>query len=466
MGKDYLPLFKEKMTRDGQPEVAVRTFDHYYRRLVDSLEGPGAAAGFGKIFEKDIEPVAPESLVAADALSAYAAAGEKMMPKAVMIVLNGGLGTSMGLAGPKSLITVKDGQSFLEIILKQADRRNVRLAFMNSFNTHDQTLAAVSRIQPETAPMFFLQHRFPKVVKDTLAPAVCPEHRELEWNPPGHGDIYTALKTSGTLEKLLAQGVAYAFIANADNLGASLEPALLGYFAENDLPFMMETARRTPADVKGGHLARHVDGRLLLRETAQCPDEEKQAFQDIERYRYFNTNNLWVDLNRLEGLFSARSMIKLPMILNKKHLDPRDDQSPEVYQIETAMGAAVELFDGAAAVEVPTTRFFPVKKCSDLMAVRSDCFRLTEAGRLVPNPLRKLGRINITLDSKYYGKIDEFDARFPDGVPSLVACESLNIEGDVAFEGDVTLMGKVTIRNHQSSQRIVKQGTVIAGNDA
>ncbi len=450
---EHLLAFIEKMEKEGLPGVVIDTFAHYYRQIV--------AGASGLIPEVVINPLGPDDIPDADGLTGYATAGQQVMENTVMIVLNGGLGTSMGLTGAKSLLEVKNGRSFLDIVLAQGAERKVRLAFMNSFSTHEQTVAAVARIDPETQPLFFLQHKFPKVLKNGYAPAVWPENPKLEWNPPGHGDIYTALNTSGLLQKLLAEGITYAFIANGDNLAATLETSLLGYFAENDFPFMMEAAERTTADRKGGHLARHRNGGLMLREIAQCPEDTVDCFQDIERHRFFNTNNLWVNLKKLDRLFKEQAVIRLPMILNKKTLDPRNPLSPPVFQIETAMGTAVSLFQDAAAIKVPTSRFFPVKKCDDLLTVRSDCFVLTKTDRLVTNPKRSLGRINVSLDPEFYGKIDGFDQRFAAGVPSLVDCESLVIEGDVFFEGGVTIVGRVRIKNRRHGQRVVKQGTVI-----
>jgi len=174
-----------------------------------------------------------------------------VLSKTVRIVLNGGLGTSMGLVGPKSLLKVKHGRSFLEILLRQAERSNSRLALMNSFNTHTATLAALDTLKPSQPPLCFLQHKFPKILQGALAPVSWPANRELEWNPPGHGDVYAALYASGMLQKLLDEGVRHAFICNSDNLGAGIDEALLGYFAENRFPFMMEVAEKTPADEKG-----------------------------------------------------------------------------------------------------------------------------------------------------------------------------------------------------------------------
>jgi len=267
------------------------------------------------------------------------------------------------------------------------------------------------------------------------------------------------------LDSLLSDGITYAFISNSDNLGARLDESLLGYFAAHQFPFMMEVAEKTPADIKGGHLARHKNGRLILRETAQCPQEEMQMFQDIERYPYFNTNNIWINLNALKALFDQQKIIHLPMILNPKTLDPRDKNSPAVYQIESAMGAAVYLFEKATAVNVPRTRFYPVKTCNDLLAVRSDCFvyNLDESLRI--NPLRvrrnKLEATKLDLNPIYYGKLDDLEQRFGNGIPSLVDCDSLVIEGDILFEKDVKIRGTVTIKNTGRSQAVIKAGTVI-----
>jgi len=375
------------------------------------------------------------------------------------------LGTSMGLTGAKSLIKIKDDKSFLYFILKQSQNHAVRLAFMNSFSTHEDTMAAISALKPSRFPVVFQQHKFPKILQKNLSPTIWPKNPNLEWNPPGHGDVYTALLTSGMLKKLLDDGIFYAFISNSDNLGARLDESLLGYFAKHQFPFMMEVAEKTPADIKGGHVARHKSGRLILREAAQCPKNELDAFQDIRRYRYFNTNNIWINLKALKTLFDKHKMINLPLILNPKTLDPRDETSPPVYQVESAMGAAVSLFDGTAAVRVPRNRFYPVKTCNDLLAVRSDCFLYTEDHSLRINPareeLKRTDVVKVKLDPKYYGKIDGLDERFGDGIPSLVDCDSLTIEGDVGFEKDVTIKDSVCIKNRQKSRVIIKAGTII-----
>ena len=457
--EDHLAAFKEKMHREGLQPLVIETFSYYYNKLLTGESG--------LVYDREIQPVEAGEIKDFKNLDEYATAGQQALAHSVRIVLNGGLGTTMGLTGPKSLIEAKNGKTFLEIILKQAENSGVQLALMNSFNTHDATLAALSKLKPSPAPLQFIQHKFPKIQQQDLSPATWPQNPELEWNPPGHGDVFTALNTSGMLKHLLENGIQYAFIHNLDNLGAEMEESLLGYFAENGFSFMMEVAEKTPADIKGGHLARHHNGRLLLREAAQCPRDEIAAFQDITRYGFFNTNNIWINLGSLKALFEKEHTIHLPMILNPKPVDPRNKSSPPVYQIETAMGAAISLFDDTTAVRVPRSRFFPVKSCNDLLALRSDCYVLGEKNNLRIDPQRlsagRADNIKIRLDPNCYGKIDLLEERFKEGLPSLANCDSLRIEGDVYFEGDVTIKDSVSIKNSHNSPAVIKKGTVLEG---
>ena len=457
--RNHLSAFVEKMQNEGLPPLVIDTFAYYYQQVLSGETG--------LVYDREIQPVASHEIENFQDLQKYAHAGHRVHDHALIIVLNGGLGTTMGLTCPKSLIVAKNGKTFLEIILRQAEKSGVRLALMDSFSTHDQTLAALSRIKPARRPLQFIQHKFPKIRRQDLAPVTWPPNPQLEWNPPGHGDVFTALITSGMLEKLLADGIRYAFIHNLDNLGARMDPSLLGYFAENGFAFMMEVAEKTPADIKGGHLARHQNGRLILREAAQCPKGEQAAFQDITRYRFFNTNNIWVNLESLKALFEKEQTIRLPMILNPKAVNPRDENSLPVFQIETAMGAAISLFVDTMAVNVPRSRFFPVKSCNDLIALRSDFYVLGKGEILQINPQRisanRPDAVKISLDPKFYGRIDLLEERFEKGLPSLVDCESLCIEGDVHFEDQIIIKGRVSIKNRHHSPAVIKKGTVIDG---
>lgn len=441
------------MTAEGINPAVIQTFLYYYHQV--------SSGATGMISDKELEPLKDSDVEQWQNLATYAAAGKKNLHKAVRIVLNGGLGTSMGLTGPKSLLSVKEGFSFLEIILSQSRQDKVPLCLMNSFSTEEETRSELSRLEASPLPFLFIQNKFPKILQETLAPAVWQKATNMEWNPPGHGDVYISLYTSGLLDEFLSQGIEYAFISNSDNLGASLDHALLGYFAEKNFPFMMEVAQRRPSDAKGGHLARHDSGRLILREIAQCPAEELDAFQDIGKYRFFNTNNIWVNLTFLKALISSEGAIRLPIILNGKHLDPRDEESPSVFQVETAMGAAISLFDGAGAVTVPRERFLPVKTCNDLLVLRSDRFILQPDKRLLLNPDNETDATRVQLDPAHYRKIDQFDERFSKGTPSLLACEGLTVRGDVYFEKNVTVKGNVFITNAQPYPVVIPEGTVL-----
>ncbi len=442
-----------KMEAESISPTIIQTFLYYY----DQLE----AGKNCMIHDREIEPVNPGDMLALEELESFESAGIAASGQFVRIVLNGGLGTSMGLLGPKSRLKVKNGRSFLEVILAQTASQRGALCLMNSFSTHQETLSELRRIGSSIEPMTFFQHKFPKILQSDLYPANCPGASHLEWNPPGHGDIYIALHTSGLLKRLLDRGFRFALVSNSDNLSASLDMSLMGFFVEKKLPFMMEVAQRLPSDAKGGHLARYRSGQLVLREYAQCPPEQKTAFQNIDRYRYFNTNNIWVNLRCLQDVIDKEGMVKLPMIINPKPLDPRNEESPPVFQLETAMGAAISLFEGATAVCVPRTRFFPVKTCNDLLALRSDRFVLLEDGCLMPNPQTETDRVKIKLDPAYYKHIDDFNKRFSLGMPSLLSCDALEVVGDVYFEANVTIKGSVTITNSRNTAAVVPEGSVV-----
>ena len=373
---DGLQASVEKMRREGLPEAAIDTFRHYYEQLAEGETG--------MLPESEIEPV--EDVQQLDDLPD----GDPPLDEAVVLKLNGGLGTSMGMTQAKSLIEAKDGQTFLDVIARQVlelrERSGARLplVLMDSFHTHDDALAALRHADLESdVPLDFVQHKEPKIRVDDLMPVEWPDDPSLEWCPPGHGDLYTALLTSGMLDALLERGYRYAFVSNSDNLGAVLEPRILAWMAREEIPFAMEVTRRTEADRKGGHLARRPDGGYVLRETAQTPEEDLDALQDISRHRYVNTNNLWVDLRALGDVLRERDgVLGLPLIVNSKTVDPGDKSTPEVFQLETAMGAAIGVFDGAQPVAVPRRRFSPVKTTEDLLALRSDAYVLTDDARV------------------------------------------------------------------------------------
>lgn len=459
--EQLMRMFRKKMEEAQINNILIDNFAKYYNQVV--------AGATGTILEDDITPITPTELVGYESLANYQQRGAAALNQAVMIKLNGGLGTSMGLNQPKSLINVKDGLCFLDIVSKRLQTYNlthscdIPLILMNSFFT-DAATAEYVRHMPTTALALssFVQHKFPRIVQETLMPFNCSENPTLEWSPPGHGDLYTALLTTGLLDKLLAANKRYAFISNIDNLGGFINTCLLGYFVDHQAPFMMEVANRTEMDRKGGHLARErAAQRLILREIAQCRQAHIGFFQDIERYRYFNTNNIWLDLKQLKSLIVGNdNILGLPMIRNAKTINCQG-RSENVYQIETAIGSAISLFDSALAIIIPRKRFAPVKKSEDLLLLWSDYYVLADDFSIMLNPKRAFDSVNLVLDARYYGSIKQLQARCAKGVPSLVACKSLQIDGDVAFAENVSICGEVVIRNLSASQVTIPNGSLI-----
>jgi len=452
MSADGLARARAAMAADGVPDRAIAVFESHYRRL--------ESGETGLIHEADIEPLTEVQRVDEVAVTDQQMAAA--LDSTVLLKLNGGLGTSVGLDRAKSLLSVRGDATFLDVIVGQVlavrSRYGARLplVLMNSFRTRDDTLAALAgypTIEVEGLPLDFLQNREPKLRADDLTPVSWPQDPSLEWCPPGHGDIYTALATSGMLQALLDRGFRYASVSNSDNLGAAPDPRIAGWFAASGVPYAAEVCRRTSADVKGGYLVvRRRDGRLVLRETAQTPDEDAAAANDIERHRFFHTNNLWLDLEVLARTLGDRGgVLGLPLIRNMKTVDPTDPGSTPVIQIESAMGAAIEVFDEAVAIEVPRSRFLPVKTTNDLLLVRSDVYRLDSEFQLTSAVPQEPA---VDLDPRYYQLLDEFDRRFPAGAPSLARAVSLRVRGDWTFGGGVSVIGAVTLDDPGSASKV------------
>ena len=441
---DRFAPFAAKMQQAGLSELAIQRFHHYYNQLV------AGATGF---IDRTIAGPVTSLPDYHDLTREHIERGEAAMARAIVLKLNGGMGTSMGMDGPKSLLPVKEGLTFLDIIVQQIlhQRRmtgvRLPLVLMNSFVTQDATMTALKAYPDlvQDVPLAFVQNENPKILVETLEPAAWPDDPSKEWCPPGHGDIYASLVTTGMLTALLDAGYEYAFVSNADNLGAVLDPAILGYFAMEQLPFLMEVADRTAADRKGGHLAQRPDGQLILRELSQCPPDELDGFQDIEFYRYFNTNNLWLHLPSLKARMDAQNnLLDLPLIRNEKPIDPTQPTSPRVYQLETAMGSALAQFRGAQAMRIPRARFIPVKKCNDLLLLWSDVYELNDA--YLPHLADAINDPPlIVLDDAHYTLISDLRQRFPHGAPSLVAASSLRVRGNVHFGRNITVHGAVHI---------------------
>ncbi|MGV8910115.1 MAG: UTP--glucose-1-phosphate uridylyltransferase [Propionicimonas sp.] len=439
-----------KMRAAGISQAAIDNFAHYWRLC--------ASGATGLIREDSIRPLLnPQQL---DQVEVTDDAAREALQQTVMIKLNGGLGTSMGLDRAKSLLTVRDGKNFLDLILDQIryargkyDAR-LPLVFMDSFRTREDTLAHLARhadLAVDGLPLDFLQNAEPKILASDFTPVSWPADPSLEWCPPGHGDLYPALLGTGLLDALLAAGFRYASVANGDNLGAAPDARLAGWFAASGAPYAAEICPRTVNDRKGGHLAvRIADDQLILRDTAQTAPEEMDFFTDEHRHPYFHANNLWLDLAQLRAILTERKgVLGLPLIRNEKNVDPADPSSPKVVQLESAMGAAIEVFPGATAIAVGRDRFLPVKTTNELLLLRSDVFALGVDGRLQA----QVARIpEIDLDPLHYRLVQDFD-RLVSVVPSLRDADALVVRGEWHFDAPAAVVGEVDLADAGEPRR-------------
>lgn len=441
--------FRTKMTEAGLKPQFIEGWVGLYEKF--------CSGDTGMIPERSIEPVTElKSLVD------LPEGKPDLLGQTVILKLNGGLGTGMGLEKAKSLLEIKSGDTFLDIIAKQIvklrEKYPVRFMLMNSFSTEDDTKEFFKKyptiFEKWEDEVSFLQNMSPKVDAASKAPGVWPSKPSCEWCPPGHGDIYAALVCSGKLDNLLAGGYKYMFVSNSDNLGATMDLRLLDYLAASGAPMLMEVCIRGEDDKKGGHLCKDKgSGKLTLRESAQCPKEDEGAFQDISKHKFFNTNNLWLNLEKLKAAMGD-GVLPLPIIVNEKKMDPasKENPGPKVYQLETAMGAAIASLPGSDAVIVPFDRFAPVKTCNQLFALRSDAYELSPEFTpvLAPGACKPV----VSFDDNYK-MVPDMDAAITNGVPSLKKCSKLKVKGKILFAADVVIEGEASIVNESDERKLV-----------
>lgn len=386
--------------------------------------------------------------------------------KLAVLKLNGGLGTSMGCVGPKSVIEVREGMSFLDLSVRQVEylnrtyNVNVPFILMNSFNTDKDTQNIIKKYEGHNIDILtFNQSRYPRIFKDSLLPVPHSYDSPIsDWYPPGHGDVFESLYNSGILDKLLERGVEILFLSNVDNLGAVVDLRILQHMIESNAEYIMELTDKTKADVKGGTIIDY-EGSVRLLEIAQVPKEHTQEFKSIKKFKYFNTNNIWLNLKAVKRLV-ANGEIEMEIIPNSKSIpaDKKGESDISIIQLETAVGAAIRHFKGAHGVNVPRRRFLPVKTCSDLMLVKSDLYSLKhgqlmmDPNRFGPAPLIKLGT-----DFK---KVSDFQRRIP-SIPKIIELDHLTITGAVNLGRGVTMKGTVIIVASEGSTIDVPPGSIL-----
>lgn len=458
MSQNYITLVTEKMRSANLSEDLIKDFLSKIEKVRQGETGKVKWETIG-----DLDPNTDEiDLVE---LQKNFPPNKTSLSKLVVIKLNGGLGTSMGLEKAKSLIPIKNNRSFLNIVAEQIlyMRKKfgveIPLILMDSYNTQVDSLEEIKKSGlTQKITTTFLQNKVPRIKKENYEPIQLKDEKE-EWCPPGHGDIYLSLKQTGILKSLLDNGYEYAFISNGDNLGATIEPSILEYFSSSNLDFAMEMTPKTLADTKGGAIYRKmIDGKFMgleLLETAQVPKENEHEFSGMGKFRTFSTNNLWINLKSLSKLLDEK-IPNLSLIVNPKTVDEMD-----VLQLETAMGSAIGSFTNTKGIIIPRDRFAPVKKCEDYLIRRSDAYTLNEDFSLTMSADRKSKNLSenlVSLDEKFYKKIKDFDKLFK-AYPSLKFSESLIVKGEVEFDVEINLIGKVSFINEtESLQKISSLG--------
>ncbi|KHN73329.1 UTP--glucose-1-phosphate uridylyltransferase [Toxocara canis] len=386
--------------------------------------------------------------------------------KLVVVKLNGGLGTSMGCKGPKSVISVRNDLTFLDLTMQQIQHLNrtydvnVPLVLMNSFNTDEDTQRLLRKYANVRVDVHsFCQSKYPRIFKESHMPV--PRNvtdSDLEgWYPPGHGNFYEAFYNSGLLDKFIEQGKQICFVSNIDNMGATVDLNILNFVAHGrggDPPeFVMEVTDKTRADVKGGTLIEYED-RIMLLEIAQVPKDYVDEFKSVSKFRIFNTNNLWVRLDAVKRVIE-KNELEMEVIVNPKHLEIGID----VVQLETAAGAAIKNFKGSCGVNVPRSRFLPVKKTSDLLLLMSNLYDI-DSGSLTLSTLRSFPTTPLVKLGSSFDKVKDFLARFQ-GIPDLLELDHLTVSGDVWFGKDVSLKGTVIIIANHGDRIDIPPGTIL-----
>ncbi|KAA1472840.1 UTP-glucose-1-phosphate uridylyltransferase [Dentipellis sp. KUC8613] len=459
--------------------VATKTMRNELNRLVQTVQDPNTKRAFDTemqsffyLFTRYLAEKAKSQDLDWDRIKSPAAdqivpydklpeVKEGSLNKLAVLKVNGGLGTSMGMTGAKSALEVKDDMTFLDLTVRQIEHLNttnrvdVPLILMTSFNTHEDTLRIIKKYANQQLRITtFNQSRYPRILKETLLPAPkSAEDDKKNWYPPGHGDLYNALLHSGVLDQLISEGKEYLFVSNSDNLGAVVDQKILQHMIDSQAEFLMEVTDKTKADVKGGTLIDY-DGQVRLLEIAQVPSEHVEDFKSVRKFKIFNTNNLWINLKALKRIMDSEAM-ELEIIINPKQTD--DGQA--VIQLETAAGAAIKHFKNAHGINVPRSRFLPVKSCSDLLLIKSDIYSL-EHGQLVINEQRMFETTPVIKLGDHFKKIQQFQKRFRK-IPHIVELDHLTVTGDVYFGRNVTLRGTVIVVANEGQRIDIPDGCIL-----
>ncbi len=430
------------------PEICIRDFATAYQKYVS---GKIESINWSEIKEISEDKVIKYQNLLANQQQDLCEIAVQHLDQLVVLKLNGGLGTSMGLKYAKSKIMfdVKNEKTFLDIIIDQIVeinekyQKNVDLWFFNSFNTQKDTRAFFYQKKIKNLVYHeIIQNKFPRIETQLIdneinyLPFSYSENYEQEWYPPGHGDIYRVFHINKIIESWLKQGKKFLFVSNSDNLGANIDLMIFGYFLKENLPFLMEVCQKTPLDRKGGIIVEYQN-EIRLVESVEVPKKNITDFENINKYCFFNTNSLWFYLPAL--LEILKNKFEIPLIINPKTINKRD-----VIQLESAMGSIIRFFPSSKIIKVPRERFLAVKTNNELLLMRSDYLKDHKI-----NLLRKKVDLvpEIKLSNNYHDLID-FEKYFQ-VIPSLINIEKLYLEGEIFFlnSGNIELTGEVIIKS-------------------
>ncbi|XP_029555121.1 UTP--glucose-1-phosphate uridylyltransferase [Salmo trutta] len=536
-------------------EVSRKDFDGFKKLFHRFLQVKGPSVDWPKIHRPPEDSIQPYDKIAARPLPDSLA---DSLNKLVVVKLNGGLGTSMGCKGPKSLISVRNENTFLDLTVQQIEVPRInKESLLSSVPGTPVLIKSPSRppvlcpryprINKESLLSSVLCPRYPRINKESLCPryprinkeslcpryprinkeslcpryprinkeSLCPRYPRINkesllssvpgtpvlikspscplsqrvppvlcpryprinkesllpvatdigmtgenadvWYPPGHGDIYASFYNSGLLDQLITEGKEYIFVSNIDNLGATVDLNILHHLVSQPngkrCEFIMEVTDKTRADVKGGTLIQY-DNKLRLLEIAQVPKAHVDEFKSVTKFKIFNTNNLWISLGAIKRLQEQNAM-DMEIIVNPKTLDGGQN----VIQLETAVGAAIKSFDNALGINVPRSRFLPVKTVSDLLLVMSNLYSL-EAGSLTMSQKREFPTTPHVKLGSSFTKVQEYQTRF-ESIPDMLELDHLTVSGDVTFGKQVSLKGTVIIIANHGDRIDIPAGTIL-----
>jgi len=385
-----------------------------------------------------------------------------LLAKIVCVKLSGGLGTSMACAFPKALIEVRDDTTLLDLCVRQLVHYNTRfganvpLALMTSFHTRRALAANLAYYRSKLDIHTFEQSAQPRIDAETHSPLPDPQLSDAidpsQWYPPGHGEFYESFARSGLLAAFIAQGREWAFVSNIDNPGAQPDPRILAHIQEEmaSCDFCAEVTPKTLSDVKGGVFIR-VDGQIRLIESAQIPESLKADFKGNSAFKYFNTNNLWINLRALKSLVD-NDQISTDVISNIKRLP----NNRRIVQLESAISSAARVFAAPACLAVSRDRFMPIKTCDDLLPLLSGLVRIDPRGfcalTTAALPLIKLGQ--------HFASLREFGERMG-AAPELTGLTHLTVAGRVRFGRGVRLRGNVIIIASDDREICIPDGATL-----